>query len=106
MIKNYLLITVRSMMKNRLFIIVNVLGMGAAIACCIVSYFAYTYDATFDRNHEQINTIYRVSTVREVNNTTTHDGYAPLPLGNITAKTMADVHQSILGVAIQLQARR
>ena len=53
MIKNHFLITIRSMMKNKLFIIINVLGMGVAIACCIVGYFAYEYDSTFDKVHQE-----------------------------------------------------
>ena len=35
MIKNYLLITLRSLFKNKLYIFINVVGMGIAIACCI-----------------------------------------------------------------------
>ena len=53
MFKNFLLITLRSMMKNKLFIFINVFGMAIAIACCIVAYFAYEFEATFDENHIQ-----------------------------------------------------
>ena len=69
MIKNHLLITIRSMMKNKLFIIINVLGMGISIACCIVGYFAYEYDSTFDAIHKNREKIYRVSAIREFENT-------------------------------------
>ena len=51
MLKNFFLITLRNMMKNKLFIFINVFGMAVAIACCIVAYFAYEYQATFDGNH-------------------------------------------------------
>jgi len=94
MIKNYFLITFRGMMKNRLFIIINVLGMGIAIACCIVAYFAYEYDATFDAVHKNKENIYRVSAVREFENNLTRFGYAPLPLGEIVDKTFQDVDRS------------
>src|SRR5687768_11447316 len=86
MIKNFLLITFRSMMKNKLFIIINVFGMGVAIACCIVSYFALQYDSTFDAVHANRSSVYRVSMIREFDNTRTDIAYAPLPLGEITAK--------------------
>lgn len=94
MIKNYLLITFRNVTKNKLFILINVLGMGVAIACCIVGYFAYEYDATFDAVHEQRNHIYRVSAIREFDNKLTRFGYAALPLGNIVDKTFPDVDLS------------
>ena len=94
MIKNYLLITYRSMMKNKLFIIINVLGMGVAIACCIVGYFANEYDANFDGVHKNAERIYRVSAVREFENTLTRFGLVSFPLGDIVDKTFPDVDQS------------
>jgi putative ABC transport system permease protein len=94
MIKNYFLITFRSMMKNKLFIFINVFGMGVAIAQCIVGYFAYEYDATFDANHQNRAQIYRVSAIREFDNKLTRYGYASFPLGDIVDKTFTDVDQS------------
>ncbi|HMG88982.1 MAG TPA: ABC transporter permease, partial [Chryseolinea sp.] len=94
MIKNYLLITLRSMKKNKAFIFINVFGMGIAIACTIVGYLAYQYDATFDAVHDNRQSIYRVSAVRSFENNLTHYGYIPLPLGNIVAHTIPDVELS------------
>jgi putative ABC transport system permease protein len=94
MIKNYFLITLRSMIKNKWFIIINVFGMGVAIACCIVGYFAYEHDATFDGNHKNAAQIYRVSAVREFQNTFKKFGFVPMPLGNIVSQTIKDVDQS------------
>lgn len=94
MIKNHLLITLRSMMKNKLFIIINVFGMGVAIACCIVGYFAYEYDSTFDAVHKNRDHIYRVSAIREFENNLTRFGYASFPLGEVVDKTFQDVDKS------------
>lgn len=94
MIKSYLLITLRSMIKNKWFIIINVFGMGVAIACCIVGYFAYEYDATFDGNHKNADHIYRVSAIREFQNNFTKYGFVPMPLGRIISQTVKDVDQS------------
>src|SRR6478736_6520807 len=94
MIKNYFLLTFRSMMKNKLFIIINVLGLGIAIACCIVGFLAYEYDATFDAMHKNRDAIYRISAVREFEGTLTRFGVAPLPLGEVVDKSISDVEQS------------
>jgi putative ABC transport system permease protein len=94
MILNFLLITFRSMMKNRLFIVINVSGMGIAIAICIVSYFAYEYDLTFDATHKNKDSIYRVSSVREFDNTLTRFGHTSLPLAEVVDKTFQDVDRS------------
>jgi putative ABC transport system permease protein len=96
MIRSYLLITFRSMMKNKVFIITNVLGMGVAIAIGIVTYLAYQYDATFDTVHKNGENIYRISSLREFENTQTRFGFAPFPLGEIVNKTFNDVDRSSL----------
>lgn len=94
MLKNFFLITLRNMMKNKLFIFINVFGMGVAIGCCIVAYFAYEHNATFDSVHKNGNQIYRVSSLREFDNQTTKFGYAPLPLGTIVKQNFKDVDRS------------
>lgn len=94
MIRNYFLITFRGMMKNKLFIIINVLGMGLAIACCMVAYLAYEYDKTFDAVHANRESIYRVSAVRDFENTLTRVGFASMPLGKIVEETFQDVDRS------------
>ena len=81
-------------MKNKLFIIINVLGMGMGISYCIVAYFAFQYDATFDGVHKNRSTIYRVSAVREFENKLTRFGYAPLPLREVVEKNFSDVNKS------------
>lgn len=95
MIKNYLLITWRSMMKNKFFIFVNILGLAVAIGCCIVAYFNWEFDAQFDKHHTQRENIYRVSTVREFDGRTTVYGYAPLPLGNVIRENVPDVEKVV-----------
>jgi putative ABC transport system permease protein len=94
MIKNFLLITLRGMMKNKLFVIINVFGMGIAIACCVVAFLAYEHDATFNRVHTNRSSIYRVSAMREFDGVVTRFGYASVPLGDIIDKTFQDVDGS------------
>ncbi len=94
MLYNYILITFRSMMKNKVFIAINVFGLGIAIACCIVSYLAHEYDETFNAMHVNRNSIYRVSSVRSFEGSLKRYGFAPFPLGQIVSKTMPDISQS------------
>ncbi|MFN3841275.1 MAG: ABC transporter permease [Cyclobacteriaceae bacterium] len=91
MIKNYLLITFRSMMKNKVHIFVNILGMAVAIACCIVGYYNYEFNASFDEYHENRESIYRVNLVREFQGKLTEYGYVPLPLGEVLRENVKEV---------------
>jgi ABC-type antimicrobial peptide transport system permease subunit len=93
MIKNYLLITLRSMMKNKTFIFINVFGLAIAIACCIVAYFTYDFDKSFDANHKNGSSVYRVSSVRSFDNNLSKFGTVPLPLGSAVMENIQDVDQ-------------
>jgi len=91
MIKNFLLITLRSMMKNKLYLSINVFGMATSIACCIVGFFNYDFNAGFDHMHKNAATIYRVGSVREFQNELTEFGHAPIALGNAIKKNIPEV---------------
>ncbi len=93
MIKNYLLITFRSMMKSKLFIFINMLGMAISIACCIVAYYNYEFNASFDEVHVNRDKIYRVNMSREYQGRTTDYGIVPLPLGEVVRQNVKDAER-------------
>lgn len=91
MIKNFLLITLRSMMKNKLYLFINIFGMAISIGCCIVGFFNYDYNASFDHMHKNASSIYRVGSVREFQNELTEFGHAPIALGNAIKRNILEV---------------
>ena len=93
MIKNYLLITWRSLMKNKFFIFINILGMSISIASCIVAYFNYEFNRTFDSYHVNAPSIYRVNSVRSFQNDKTTFGHVPMALGNAVIQNVKDADQ-------------
>lgn len=95
MIKNYLLITLRSLAKNKLFIFINVFGMGIAIACCIVAYVNWEFAATWDSKHVNADQIYRVQLVRDFQGRTERYGMAPMPLGNFVKQNFKEVSKVV-----------
>lgn len=95
MIKNYLLISLRSLLKSKVFILINIMGMAIAIACCIVGYYNYNFNATFDEHHANASKIYRVNMEREFQNKLTQYGVAPVPLGEVIRQNVGDVEKVV-----------
>ena len=95
MIKNYLMITLRSMLKNKLFLSINIIGMAVSIACCIVAYFNYDFNLTFDSHHVNAPTVYRVNSVREFQGRETTYGFVPIALGNAIRQNVSDVEKVV-----------
>ncbi len=95
MIKNYLLITLRSMTKNKLFIFINVFGIGIALACCIVAYINWEFNKNWDKIHVNADKIYRVQFWYEFQGNRDRYGMAPMPLGNYVKENFKDVSKVV-----------
>ena len=61
MLKNYLLIAVRSLAKHRFFSLINVIGLATGIAACLVIVLFIQNELSYDRHYENADRIYRVN---------------------------------------------
>ncbi len=91
MIRNYLKITFRSLWKNKVFVIINVLGLGIAIACCIVAYLNYNFGRGFDADQLDVSDVYRIDMVRPMDNREQLYGYSPIPVGAAAAGNIGKI---------------
>ncbi|HEX8278543.1 MAG TPA: ABC transporter permease, partial [Segetibacter sp.] len=60
MLKNYLITTLRNLIRNKANTIINIIGLAISIACCIVVYIFIKHEKTFDGFHSKADRIYRV----------------------------------------------
>jgi ABC-type antimicrobial peptide transport system permease subunit len=81
MFKSYLKITFRNLLKNKLFVFINILGLGIAIACCIVAFLNWNYNAKFDTYHADTDHVYRINFTRITNGHPIKNGDCPFPVG-------------------------
>jgi len=81
MIKNYLLITFRNLLKNKVFTLINIVGLGIALSVCIVAFFNHMFNYEFDRTHVNFNSIYRVDCFRDMQGREQEYGIVPATLG-------------------------
>ena len=61
MLKNYLLIAVRSLTKHRFYSFINVAGLATGIAACLVIILFIQNEMSYDRHFENAERIYRVN---------------------------------------------
>lgn len=60
MLKNYLKIALRSLLRSKTHSVINILGLGIGIACCILIVLFVKDEWTFDKFHAKADRIYRV----------------------------------------------
>ena len=60
MIKNYFKLSFRNMWKNKVFTVINILGLAIGISASLVIYLLVNYHFTFDKFEKDGDRIYRV----------------------------------------------
>lgn len=89
MFPNYLKIAFRVLWRNKIYVVLNIVGLGFAIACCILAYLNYNYRENFDRNHVHAEHIYRLNSTRAVDGSKQPWAVVPLPLAQAMQKEHA-----------------
>ena len=60
MIHHYILLMIRSLLKNKLTVLINIIGVSIALAYGILALLFIHNEWTYDRFHENVNRIYRI----------------------------------------------
>src|SRR6188768_3990744 len=63
MIRNYLKIAWRTLMKNKVFSFINIFGLSVGLTCCILISLYIYHEISYDKYHKNANNIYRLGTV-------------------------------------------
>jgi ABC-type antimicrobial peptide transport system permease subunit len=94
MFKNYLIVTFRNLLKNRVFTVINILGLGIALSVCIVAFFNHMFNYEFDRQNVNFNKIYRVNSFRDMQGREQEYGVVPATLGLIAKKEIPGIEKT------------
>ncbi|HEY0654714.1 MAG TPA: ABC transporter permease [Chryseosolibacter sp.] len=82
MIRNYLTIALRSILRNKAYSFINIAGLSVGIACCLLLALYIQDEASVDKHHKDVDRIYRVvSLMGENAQHTMHTTSAPIVWG-------------------------
>ncbi|MGB3464414.1 MAG: FtsX-like permease family protein [Cyclobacteriaceae bacterium] len=81
MLKNFLKLTIRNLIKNKTYVAINIIGLGLSLACCIVAFLNYDFAMSFDKNHENLDVLYKVHSNKLIEGNKYTYGITPLALG-------------------------
>src|SRR5258705_9854621 len=62
MLYNYIKIAFRQVWKNKLYSIINILGLAVALTCVVLSILYYKNERSFDSFHKNIPHLFRINT--------------------------------------------
>ncbi len=91
MFKNFLKVAVRNLLKNKVYVAINVVGLGIALACCIVAYVNSKFNWDFDKSHTQLEHIYKIHQVVDNQGDLIEYGRVPMPLAQAVRNDFSNV---------------
>lgn len=95
MLKNYLVVTFRNLSRNILYVFINIIGLGLALAVCIVAYLNNKYDADFDGWHENRKNIFKIEFIQLIQERPQPYGITPISLGPLVENDISAVEKVI-----------
>ena len=90
MLLNYLRLTIRTFLKNKVAFFINLLGMSIALGCCITAYVNYEYNNEFDTQQKNAANIYRIGFWQATEKKQVPYGVCPMPVANLLIENLKD----------------
>jgi len=91
MLKNYIKTAFRSLLKNKGFTFINVLGLALGLATCLLIVFYVFDELSYDRYNTKANRIYRVNMDMKYGGNTSSFAIAPPPLSTAIGTNFPEV---------------
>ncbi len=95
MIKNYLKIALRNLLKFKAYSFINIFGLAIGIAACIMILLFINDELSYDRNNLKADQIYRVHTAARLAGNESNLAVSPAPLGKTLVNDFPEVIQYV-----------
>ncbi len=81
MFKNYIKTAFRNLRRNKMYSLLNVLGLAVSMAACFLIFVVIQFETSFDNFHSQKKNIYRVATTFHTEDGISYSGGIAFPAG-------------------------
>jgi putative ABC transport system permease protein len=93
MFKNYFKIAFRNLWKNKVFSVINILGLSAGLACCILIFLFIQHELSYDKFNAQAKNIYRITSVTPSTNGNSELAVTPAPWAPLMKKDFPEIKE-------------
>jgi putative ABC transport system permease protein len=95
MLRNYLLIAIRSLTKHKFYSLINVIGLATGIAACLVIVLFIQNEIGYDRHHEKADRTYRINGEIKFGGNHYKLAVASAPMGNALVQTYPEIETAV-----------
>ena len=94
MLKNYLIIALRTIRKNKIFSFINILGLAIGISASLVIYLLVDYHFSFDQFEKDGGRIYRVVSDFNFSGEIYHNSGVTIPMGGAVRREVSGIEEA------------
>ena len=91
MIRNYIVIALRQLLKNKLFSVINILGLSTGIACCVLITLYIQDEFNYERGFSGKDRIFRINTTFVNDGVTEKGPHGSPPIAPGLAEAIPDI---------------
>lgn len=91
MLKNYLLVALRNIFRNKLFSVVNIFGLAIGLACCFLILLHIKDEFSYDKYNDRSDQIYRLALHRYYPDTQVDYALSPHSLGPVMLQEIPEI---------------
>ena len=95
MFRNYLAVAIRSLSRNRVYSLINILGLALGIGCSLVIWLFVMDELSYDRYHEKADRIYRVILDARLMGKEINGAVSPAPMAQALVDEIPDVEAAV-----------
>jgi putative ABC transport system permease protein len=95
MLRNYLKLAWRNLLKNRTFSLINIIGLASGLACFIMIALYVADELSYDRYNEKADRIYRINTDLKFGGDDLHVTETPDPMGEVLKRDYPQVEEYV-----------
>ncbi|MGN6397730.1 MAG: ABC transporter permease [Mucilaginibacter sp.] len=90
MLKNYLKISFRYLMRHKEYTLINILGLAVSVTCCLLIMLFVRSELSYDAFHPKASRIYRVWQREKADNITSDNVFTPLAMASAIKSTFPE----------------
>ncbi len=91
MLRSYLVLTIRNLIRQKLFTTINITGLAAGLSCCMLILLYVGDELSYDRFHTKSDRIYRINWTSELSGENRQSAYTVIPLAEVITHDLPEV---------------
>lgn len=94
MIKTYIKLALRGLLKNRVFSFINIIGLAIGLTCCLLITLYIYHESSYDTHHQLGNRLYQLGTASTIEGKEERFGRTPAPMAKAMQQEFPEIEKT------------